>query len=199
MKTEYVELRGEQIKPFVKDIAKLRIEVFAEWPYIYDGSVAYEEKYLQTYVKTKNSFIILAKSDGVVVGASTAIWLQDADEDFQKPFIKQKIDVKTVCYFGESVVKKENRGSGFGSAFMAARENFARGISGVQLAAFCAVIRPDQHPRKAKDYHSPETLWQRKGFSKVPGMIAAFTWKDLGENVETEKQLQFWVKKLKET
>jgi hypothetical protein len=30
----------------------------------------------------------------------------------------------------------------------------------------------------------------------VPGAIAHFAWKDLGEEAETEKPLQFWMKPL---
>lgn len=42
------------------EIAALRIKVFKDFPYIYDGSVEYEVKYLDRYFKAPNGTFILA-------------------------------------------------------------------------------------------------------------------------------------------
>jgi hypothetical protein len=34
----------------VQDLAQLRITVFREFPYLYDGDLAYEQNYLRTYL-----------------------------------------------------------------------------------------------------------------------------------------------------
>ena len=39
-------LTGDDIRTVLPDLARLRMEVFREWPYLYDGSLAYEEDYL---------------------------------------------------------------------------------------------------------------------------------------------------------
>lgn len=46
---EFQELRGPDALSHLEQIAKLRIEVFSEWPYIYDGDFEYETTYLKTY------------------------------------------------------------------------------------------------------------------------------------------------------
>ena len=40
-------LQGEALRGALADVARLRIEVFRTWPYLYDGDMAYEEDYLQ--------------------------------------------------------------------------------------------------------------------------------------------------------
>ena len=40
---------GAAITRVIPDLAGLRIAVFREWPYLYEGSHAYEEKFLATY------------------------------------------------------------------------------------------------------------------------------------------------------
>jgi hypothetical protein len=38
---------GRDVLAHLPDIARLRIEVFREYPYLYDGDRAYEERYLR--------------------------------------------------------------------------------------------------------------------------------------------------------
>ena len=40
---------GSAIQPFIADAARLRITVFQEWPYFYEGDDAYERDYLLTW------------------------------------------------------------------------------------------------------------------------------------------------------
>lgn len=193
---KFVELKSAQAMSYAEAIAALRIKVFAEWPYLYEGDLDYELKYLDIYFKSEHSFVVLAMDGDKVVGASTAIWLPDAEEAFQKPFVELGIDPKTVCYFGESVLLGEYRGRGAGKKFMQAREMFARSLPNVKIVAFCAVVRDENHPRKPKDYRPLGEFWQTMGFTQRAGMIARFPWKDLGDLNETEKELQFWLKDL---
>ncbi len=42
-------LTGDALRGALPDVARLRIEVFRAWPYLYDGDLAYEEAYLRPY------------------------------------------------------------------------------------------------------------------------------------------------------
>ncbi|WP_339374086.1 hypothetical protein [Methylogaea oryzae] len=53
-------LSGRAIEPYLSDLARLRIEVFRDFPYLYDGTQEYEEKYLRTYVNSPDSVVVLA-------------------------------------------------------------------------------------------------------------------------------------------
>ena len=60
-------VHGEQIAPFIDDVARLRIEVFHEFPYLYDGDMSYERRYLKTFSQAKDSLLVLALHEGEVV------------------------------------------------------------------------------------------------------------------------------------
>ena len=64
---------GAAIRPFIPDAARLRIAVFREWPYLYDGDAGYEREYLLTYSSHPDSLFVVAKSGHEVVGISTGI------------------------------------------------------------------------------------------------------------------------------
>ena len=40
---------GDALAKYIPDLARLRMTVFREYPYLYDGSEAYEAEYLRTY------------------------------------------------------------------------------------------------------------------------------------------------------
>ncbi|MEZ5580946.1 MAG: GNAT family N-acetyltransferase, partial [Candidatus Competibacteraceae bacterium] len=52
-------LSGSAIDPYLSELAQLRIQVFREFPYLYQGSAAYEEKYLKIYAGTPDSVLVL--------------------------------------------------------------------------------------------------------------------------------------------
>ena len=69
-------LSGGDIDAFLPELARLRIRVFREYPYLYEGSAAYEEKYLKTYANVPESVMVLVWDGGRVVGASSGLPLE---------------------------------------------------------------------------------------------------------------------------
>ena len=63
-------LSGAALLPHLDDVAKLRIAVFRDWPYLYEGDVGYERDYLAAYAQSPNSVVVLARDGDQVVGAS---------------------------------------------------------------------------------------------------------------------------------
>src|SRR5690606_40705815 len=82
-------LRGAAVAPRLDEVARLRIAVFREYPYLYDGDLDYEARYLRAYVETPDSLCVLALHGDRVVGASTALPLADEDPEFQQPFLER--------------------------------------------------------------------------------------------------------------
>ncbi len=183
-------LRGAAIAPCIREVAALRIAVFREYPYLYDGDHDYEEQYLKTLADSEKSLVVLAQQDGRVVGASTALPLVDSDPLFQETFA----DPKRYFYYGESVLLPEHRGCGIGKAFFFYREKVARAEE-YEKACFCAVRRPDDHPRRPAGYRDLAPLWNKQGFSKT-SLTTTYPWKDLDETEETSKVMEFWEKRL---
>jgi hypothetical protein len=55
------------------EVARLRIEVFREWPYLYDGTLDYERDYLAHFADAEDALIVAARDGDSVVGAATAV------------------------------------------------------------------------------------------------------------------------------
>lgn len=176
-------------------LAHLRIEVFRAWPYLYEGDAAYETAYLETYMKAGGAFIAGAFDGQTLVGACTAAPMGEHDEAFAAPLQAAGFDLKSVFYFGESVLLPAYRGQGIGVEFFTLREAHAR-RHGYQNAVFCAVERPQDHPAKPDDYTPLDAFWQKRGYAPLDGITTQFAWRDLGEAAETEKPMRYWHKVL---
>lgn len=50
---------GPTLERCIPEVARLRIEVFRDLPYLYDGSAAYEAQYLRTYVDSPDAVAVL--------------------------------------------------------------------------------------------------------------------------------------------
>jgi len=189
-----LDLRGADLDPWLEKLGRLRIQVFREYPYLYDGTEAYEQEYLKTYQKSARCLLVLVVDDDQsVVGATTCLPLEDECEEFRAPFSGQQIAIDEICYFGESILLPELRGQGLGKEFMRRREAHARSL-GLKSAAFCAVDRPDDHPQRPPDYRPLDDFWRSQGFEKREDFRASFPWKEIGEEHESHKTLTFWMK-----
>ncbi len=181
--------------PLLPAIARLRISVFREFPYLYDGNAAYEEDYLQTYARAPDAAVIIAEDDGEIVGASTCLPLSAETPNVQQPFLDSGHNVGRIFYFGESVLDAAYRGQGIGVAFFSGREAQAS-ATGYAATCFCAVQRPPDHPLRPPGYAPLDAFWTRRGYTKQPGLFCKMAWRDVGEAEATEKTLTFWTKKL---
>ena len=101
----------------------------------------------------------------------------------------------SLFYLGESVLLKAYRGQGIGVRFFEHREAHAHRLGGFSYAAFCAVRR-GEHPRRPKDYVPLDEFWRHRGYTKHPELITAFSWKDIDEEKESLKPMEFWLKQL---
>tara|TARA_B100000678_G_scaffold13657_2_gene10763 strand:- start:19868 stop:20497 length:630 start_codon:yes stop_codon:yes gene_type:complete len=189
-------LRGpKEITPVIDEIARLRMSVFRDWPYLYAGTMEEEAKYLAHFAQSEHACVGLARDGDKVVGATTAEPMPSTHEEFRAPFESAGIDISAIFYFGESVLLDEYRGKGLGHAFFDLREEAARAW-GAELTAFCAVQRPDDHPLKPDDYRPLDGFWTRRGYQPRPDLVCEFPWVDAGEDTETLKPLMYWVHSL---
>lgn len=188
-------LCGADIAGVLDSLAQLRIRVFREFPYLYDGSPGYEKRYLQTYLNSERSIVIMAWDGDQLIGASTGLPLADEETAFQQPFLQQGFDPASVFYCAESVLLPEYRGQGIYRTFFEQREQHARQCGAAQ-AVFCAVIRADDHPLKPQGYQPLNRVWSHFGYHLLPGFTTEYHWQDLGETTETAKLMQFYRKKL---
>tara|TARA_R110002072_G_scaffold79911_5_gene183925 strand:- start:1867 stop:2463 length:597 start_codon:yes stop_codon:yes gene_type:complete len=188
-------LTGADLAAALPDVARLRIAVFRDWPYLYDGDLTYEETYLQTYRDSPGAIVVGAYERERLVGASTGMPLTDHAGDFAAALAALDVPLDQVFYCAESVLLSAYRGRGIGHHFFDARENHARQL-GFTKCCFCAVMREGDHPLRPAGYRPLDSFWRARGYAPVPGAIASFKWKDIGHAAETAKPLQFWMRDL---
>lgn len=189
-------ISGTAIGAYLDDVARLRIAVFREYPYLYDGDADYEARYLQTYLRSPDSVFVLAFDGGRVIGASTGLPLADEEADFQRPFVERGIEVGDVFYCAESVLLPDYRGRGIGHRFFDEREAHARRLQRFRWTAFAAVDRAADDPRRPPNARSNDAFWTARGYRRQPGMTMQLAWKELDEAHESEKPLTFWLRPL---
>lgn len=195
-KLEVKSLTGNEIRPILQDLARLRIVVFRDWPYLYDGTLEYEENYLNTFASAKGAVVIAAYDQNVMVGASTGAPMIEHADEFGDPFKKANYDIERIFYCGESVLLKSHRGYGLGHAFFDGRESHARQLGNYKYSTFCRVVRPENHPLKPVDYSPLDPFWKKRGYEPIKGIVATYKWKDIDQKEETPHNMQFWIKSL---
>ena len=187
---------GAELAAVLPDLARLRIIVFRDWPYLYDGSLAYEQDYLAKFAAAKGAVCVVAYDGKDIVGASTGAPMIEHAGEFGAPFKKAAYDLSKIFYCGESVLLKSHRGYGLGHAFFDGREAQAKKLGEFTHSTFCRVVRPDDHPLKPKDYLPLDGFWVKRGYAPVEGLVAAYDWKDIDQQAETVHHMQFWMRKL---
>ena len=92
---------GADVARYLPAIAVLRIEVFHDWPYLYDGSIEYEERYLASY--TNPGAMVAIAFDGDVaplhrldfVGARDRDRLREGFAGVRRPAEVQFVGART--------------------------------------------------------------------------------------------------------
>lgn len=186
---------GPDLCPHIPALARLRQAVFRDWPYLYEGRAAYEQDYLQIYANSPLAALVVAWDGVVPVGLATCLPLQDETPNVVAPFHAAGLDPAAWCYFGESVLLPPYRGQGAGVAFFQAREAHARAI-GLRHAAFCAVVRPPDHPLRPADARPLDGFWRNRGYHLHPGLTCTMRWPELGDMHDTAHTMQFWTRDL---
>jgi len=187
--------KGTDLAPVLADVARLRIAVFRHWPYLYDGDMDYELRYLGTYQDQPEAVIVLAHDGARVVGASTGLPMELHADGFSAALDLAGLDPQDCFYCAESVLLPGYRGQGAGHRFFDLREAQARDL-GRRWSVFCSVDRPEDHPARPADYRPLHGFWRKRGYAPVPGAFAHFDWRDIGEQAETTKPLQLWLRDL---
>lgn len=190
----YLRLEGAAFRTVFDDLAALRIAVFYDFPYLYEGSMAYEKTYLETYARSERAFLFAVYDGNRMVGATTAIPLSDESAEVQEPFQQAGYELDGVFYFGESILLPAYRGLGLGNRFFDEREAHARKFEQYTMTCFCAVKRPENHPLRPADYRPLDEFWAKRGYRQDRSLESSFVWPDRDQTLETAKPMVYWTR-----
>ena len=127
------------------------------------------------------------------LGCATGSGIDDQHAEFSQPLLVAGYDLPTTFYFGESVLLPAYRGKGTGHAFFDAREAHAI-AHGYKRACFCAVERPDDHPKRPAGYTPLDAFWQAREYRRLPGVTAHFTWPETAGGSEINHPMAYWLR-----
>lgn len=188
-------LAGARLEAHLDDVARLRLTVFRAFPYLYAGDIEDERRYLAVYRDSPGAILVGAFDRARLVGAATGTPMEDHAAEFAAALAPTGLDLNDIFYFAESVLLPGYRGRGIGHRFFDLREAHARSL-GRHHVAFCAVIRPPDHPARPAHYRPLDGFWRGRGYAPLAGVQVRFCWRDVGAREDSEKPLQFWLRRL---
>src|SRR6056297_965093 len=97
-------LTGAALAAVLPGVARLRIEVFRAFPYLYDGDLAYEESYLQVYRESEDAILVGAWDGERLIGAATGTPMEDHAGDFGAAMAGCGVPLESIFYCAESVL-----------------------------------------------------------------------------------------------
>lgn len=188
-------LTGTAIADLLDDVATLRLNIFREYPYLYQGRREDELDYLRTYVEAPDACAILAYDGKAVVGAATGMPLIHEDARMLEAFAGTPFPLNELYYIGELLFRPDYRNRGLGQKLLARLENHIRSLGSYRGLACATVERPDAHPLRPRDYIPITRFLSRTGFVRLPGVRTHFVWRET-DGVKRDHPMQFWIKEL---
>lgn len=197
---------GADTIPYHQDLARLRMAIFRDFPYLYEGNDTYESTYNAPYGQSSKSLFVVIKASNEVVGISTAIPMRDMDESIALILSDAGYTAASGFYLGESVLTPNFRGRGLYKKMFDLREEEAR-LQGHSFTAFLSVVRESDHPLKPINYIPHDTTWKSYGYTPIEAhMTFSYPTVPLPDSKNTsgwskqgsthDHTLQFWVKDL---
>lgn len=190
-----IQLNGSAIEPFLETLTTLRLEIFQEYPYLYQGTRSAELSYLRSYCASPEAVVMVQQCDGQLAGAVTAIPLQDEPPELTAPFADTAYALESLYYIGELLFYPPYRNQGFGTQLLTAVEQHARNCGGYRCLTCATVQRPADHPYRPDEYVPIERFLARSGFVPLAGVTTTFAWCEL-DGINREHVMQFWLKEL---
>jgi GNAT superfamily N-acetyltransferase len=187
---------GSGLKPYIHSVAKLRMEVFKDYPYFEDPDLNREMHYLKKISSHKETIGVLIFDNTTLVGVSLGYPLNIEEASLQRPLKERHFNIDSYFYFDDSALLKQYRGRGIGHHFFDAREAHVAQYKKYKHICFCAPNHPDPDPSRPKDFIPLVDFWRKRGYVHHPEIQCTLSWKKVEEPHPTEKTMSFWIKDL---
>ena len=156
--------RGLSVSPYLKDIAKLRIDTLKDFPYLYKGELEKEIEHLEkTYLASNDSWFLLYLSSTGVIGGIGITPLDMLPSDIKEPFIINGLNIHDYMYIGEAMLLRDYRDRGLFKNMLSFAEKQAK-FAGKKNTVFSYVEREKMNDRYKR---AGDSLWEKFGYSKI--------------------------------
>lgn len=195
----YKVLKGVEVQTILPFIAEQRIKLFAEYPYLYKGTLEEENSYLSWFSNLKNTVVIVVYLESKPIGFITGTSFVDFEEHFNGSTVLFKniqFDPQEFFYCAEVIVLPNYQGNKLSSKLFFLLESHAI-QSGFKKLCFVTETH-EEHPLKPIDYISNESIWRHLGYAKT-NIHIHFNWETIqsdGDTHNQEHKLTYWIKDL---
>ena len=186
-------LTGAAIADGLDDVATLRLDIFQEYPYLYQGRREDELNYLGTYAKAPDACVILAYDGSAIIGAATGMPLIHEDAQMVDAFAGTTFPLNEIYYVGELLFRQTYHNCGLGQKLLARLESHIHSLGRYRTLTCATVERPADHPLRPHDYIPVTRFLARTDFVWLPGVTTHFTWRET-DGVKRDHPMQFWSK-----
>jgi GNAT superfamily N-acetyltransferase len=188
-------LTGPDALESLDGVASLRIDIFREYPYLYDGKRDDEIHYLSRYAEKPGACVITASDSDTLVGAATGIPLKYEHRTMVEPVRATDYPADEMYYVGEVLFYPTYRKRGLGQRLLAMMEEHVRSLEGYRFLTCATVVRPDDHPLRPFDFVPIERFLARTGFTPLADITSNITWQET-DGIDHCHPMRFWIKEL---
>jgi hypothetical protein len=183
--------RGLSVSPYIKDIAKLRIETLKDFPYLYKGDLKKEIEYLEkTYLSSNDSWFLLYLSSSGVAGGVGITPLDMLPDEIKEPFIINGINMSDYVYIGEAMLLKDFRDRGLFRNMLSFAEKQSK-FAGKKYVTFSYVEREKTNNQNCR---SGDSLWEKFGYFRVINGYIEQKWMRSDSKKIEANRLYLWEK-----
>ena len=190
---------GKGMEPVIETLGDFRLRYFCEFPYLYVGTKANEQKHVAEYLANPSARFLVARNDKNIVGVGIGTLLsteRDILEQTSGAFHRNGLNPKEFFYFGEMIFAPEHRNRGIGRLMLDMLKK-SGAEQGAKRFCFLAVDRDANDSRRPADYAEFATIFQKLGFQKTSIQVT-FDWPTIqpdGSVKITANTLFLWVNK----
>lgn len=164
----------QEVFPFV---AHCRINVFREYPYLYEGNFGEEMNDLEHCAQFMHNAVAIAYYKSIPVGFLYGMPFVEFAPHFESPVIDlfkdNNLIPETCYYFADIIILPEHRGNNLSKKLFSALEHYAQ-KQGYCSASFITESH-DIHPLKPINYKSLDPLWNSLHYKKT-GLVSYGSW-----------------------
>lgn len=176
-------------------LASLRLEIFREYPYLYDGKRENELNYLRLYAEAPDACLITCTEGARIIGAATGVPLRYVQPELGEVFAPSGFASDEIYYVGELLFYPEFRHQGTGLKIVSLLEDHIRAMGHYKYLTCATVLRPHDHPARPEDFIPIDRFLARCGFMALSGISTSFTWLEV-DGEKREHVMKFWIKEL---
>lgn len=192
-------LKGDEITPYVKEITDIAIDVYKEYPYLYEGTVEEYFPFIEHYSHSNFGIACLLFDGEKPVGVAIGMPLVEMRERYKLPLMSARPDENfaEIYYLGEFLLLNQYRSQGYGKKMYLKLEDLVRANPDFSKLCFCKIVEWDYHPLMPKDYKSMDGFWSKRDYLMCDDITVSVYWNEVGTNEETIHHLVYWIKDLR--